>query len=80
MSERDIEFRVAATLGGEPFDGRDEWERFRSVDEAKRYMELLARFGLGAVLYAVPLNAGAPVTTTLTLIDRVESAARARVG
>ena len=33
-----VEFRVAAILGGEAFDRKDEWERFRSLDEARRYM------------------------------------------
>jgi hypothetical protein len=36
MTDERTEFRVAATLGGEPFDDRSEWERFKSLDHAQR--------------------------------------------
>ncbi len=69
--EKSEEFRVAAILGDEPFDRRDEWERFRSLTDAKRYMSLLARLGLGCVLYAVPIEAGVPRTDAMQEISRI---------
>jgi hypothetical protein len=66
------EFRVAAILGDEPFDARDEWERFKSMTDAKRYMQLLARLGLGCVLYVLVVEAGVPQLNTLHEITRIE--------
>jgi hypothetical protein len=67
------EFRVAAILGDEPFDAKDEWERFRSLTDARRYMQLLARLGLGCILYGVTVEAGVPQLATLHEITRIQS-------
>jgi hypothetical protein len=73
MIDDRTEFRVAATLGGEPFDDRSEWERFKSFDQAQRYAMMLARLGLGAVIFAVAVIGGAPRVDTLKEVARVES-------
>ena len=73
MTEDRTEFRVAATLGGEPFDDRSEWERFKSLDQAQRYAMMLARLGLGAVIFAVAVISGAPRIDTLKEVARIES-------
>jgi hypothetical protein len=73
MSDERTEFRVAATLGGEPFDERTEWEKFKSLDQAQKYASLLARFGLGAVIFAVAVIGGIPLPETLQEIARVEA-------
>lgn len=74
MTEDRTEFRVAATLGGEPFDDRSEWERFKSLDQAQRYAMMLARLGLGAVIFAVAVIGGAPRVDTIKEVARFESA------
>lgn len=66
-----VEFRVAAILGGEAFDRKDEWERFRSLDEARRYMDLLAKLGLGCLLYSLSLQAGVQMMETLSESMRI---------
>ncbi|MCX7324790.1 MAG: hypothetical protein NTZ14_10215 [Hyphomicrobiales bacterium] len=73
MIDDRTEFRVAATLGGEPFDDRSEWERFKSMDQAQRYAMMLARLGLGAVIFAVAVIGGAPRIDTLQEVARIES-------
>jgi hypothetical protein len=73
MTDERTEFRVAATLGGEPFDDRSEWERFKSLDHAQRYAMMLARLGLGAVIFAVAVIGGAPRIDTLQEVARIES-------
>jgi hypothetical protein len=71
IPDKSEEFRVAAILGEEPFDAKDEWERFRSLTDAKRYMQLLARLGLGCILYAVAVESGVPQMDTLKEISRI---------
>lgn len=73
MTEEQTEFRVAATLGGEPFDDRTEWERFKSLEQAQRYAMMLARLGLGAVIFAVAVIGGAPRIDTIKEVARIES-------
>lgn len=73
MTDERTEFRVAATLGGEPFDERTEWERFKSLDQAQRYAMMLARLGLGAVIFAVAVIGGAPRIDTLKEVARIDS-------
>lgn len=73
MPQSEVEYRVAAMLGDEPFEDRTEWERFRSMDQAQRYATLLARLGLGAVIFAVAVIGGAPRVDTLKEVARIEA-------
>jgi hypothetical protein len=73
MPDDKVEYRVAAMLGDEPFEERSEWERFKSIDQAKSYAGLLVRLGLGAVVFAFALGTGIPAQTVVTEVARYEA-------
>ncbi|MEI8144181.1 MAG: hypothetical protein WCH83_01835 [Alphaproteobacteria bacterium] len=79
MNNDGIEYRVAALLGSEAFDEASEWERFRDLSEARRYIALLGRLGLGAVIYSVTMNAGVADMSTLTEVMRQEVPLEAQI-
>jgi hypothetical protein len=53
--ENAMEYQVATIYDDTDIEHQDEWERFRSLEEAHRYADLLHRSGLGAALFALPL-------------------------
>jgi hypothetical protein len=76
MKTQMVEYRVATLYEAADVEPSNDWEKFRTVEDARHYANVLVRLGLGAILFMTVIAVPGVGVEQMTEIARFDPPAR----